>query len=160
MLNHLLFLGGFFLFFSKVRVGAKEGGSHYWEMAVAITCGYGGYLLPLLAAHSSYYCYYYCYYYYYYHYYYNHCYYYYFSSFHCFCTMHPVWLELHPVKLESMISVSCVSVPLADLIGDNQAKFSLELNRWVSFSMLLYQTIYGSGHGTVAVLLPGFAINW
>ena len=36
-----------------VRVGAKEGGSHYWEMAVAITCGYGGYLLPLLAAHSS-----------------------------------------------------------------------------------------------------------
>ena len=24
-----------------------------WEMAVAITCGYGGYLLPLLAAHSS-----------------------------------------------------------------------------------------------------------
>ena len=37
----------------KVRVGAKEGGSHYWEMAVAITCGYGGYLLPLLAAHSS-----------------------------------------------------------------------------------------------------------
>ena len=39
--------------FSKVRVGAKEGGSHYWEMAVAITCGYGGYLLPLLAAHSS-----------------------------------------------------------------------------------------------------------
>ena len=27
---------------------------HYWEMAVAITCGYGGYLLPLLAAHSSY----------------------------------------------------------------------------------------------------------
>ena len=48
---------GFFFFFrflfSKVRVGAKEGGSHYWEMAVAITCGYGGYLLPLLAAHSS-----------------------------------------------------------------------------------------------------------
>ena len=43
----------FFHFFSKVRVGAKEGGSHYWEMAVAITCGYGGYLLPLLAAHSS-----------------------------------------------------------------------------------------------------------
>ena len=43
----------FSLFFSKVRVGAKEGGSHYWEMAVAITCGYGGYLLPLLAAHSS-----------------------------------------------------------------------------------------------------------
>ena len=43
----------FFIFFSKVRVGAKEGGSHYWEMAVAITCGYGGYLLPLLAAHSS-----------------------------------------------------------------------------------------------------------
>ena len=43
----------FFLFFSKVRVGAKEGGSHYWKMAVAITCGYGGYLLPLLAAHSS-----------------------------------------------------------------------------------------------------------
>ena len=41
------------LVFSKVRVGAKEGGSHYWEMAVAITCGYGGYLLPLLAAHSS-----------------------------------------------------------------------------------------------------------
>ena len=41
------------IFFSKVRVGAKEGGSHYWEMAVAITCGYGGYLLPLLAAHSS-----------------------------------------------------------------------------------------------------------
>ena len=40
--------------FSKVRVGAKEGGSNYWEMAVAITCGYGGYLLPLLAAHSSY----------------------------------------------------------------------------------------------------------
>ena len=39
--------------FSKVRVGAKEGGSHYWEMAVAITCGYRGYLLPLLAAHSS-----------------------------------------------------------------------------------------------------------
>ena len=43
----------FCFFFSKVRVGAKEGGSHYWEMAVAITCGYGGYLLPLLAAHSS-----------------------------------------------------------------------------------------------------------
>ena len=43
----------FFLVFFKVRVGAKEGGSHYWEMAVAITCGYGGYLLPLLAAHSS-----------------------------------------------------------------------------------------------------------
>ena len=43
----------FAFFFSKVRVGAKEGGSHYWEMAVAITCGYGGYLLPLLAAHSS-----------------------------------------------------------------------------------------------------------
>ena len=40
-------------FFSKVRVGAKEGGSHYWEMDVAITCGCGGYLLPLLAAHSS-----------------------------------------------------------------------------------------------------------
>ena len=38
----------FCFFFSKVRVGAKEGGSHYWEMAVAITCGYGGYLLPLL----------------------------------------------------------------------------------------------------------------
>ena len=40
-------------FFSKVRVGAKQGGSHYWEIAVAITCGYGGYLLPLLAAHSG-----------------------------------------------------------------------------------------------------------
>ena len=52
MLNHLVFFF-FFFFFSKVRVGAKEGGSHYWEMAVAITCGYGGYLLPLLAAHSS-----------------------------------------------------------------------------------------------------------
>ena len=52
MLNHLVFFF-FFIFFSKVRVGAKEGGSHYWEMAVAITCGYGGYLLPLLAAHSS-----------------------------------------------------------------------------------------------------------
>ena len=52
MLNHLGFFF-FLLFFSKVRVGAKEGGSHYWEMAVAITCGYGGYLLPLLAAHSS-----------------------------------------------------------------------------------------------------------
>ena len=25
-------------------------------MAVAITCGYGGYLLPLLAAHSSLFC--------------------------------------------------------------------------------------------------------
>ena len=36
-----------------LKFGAKEGGSHYWEMAVAITCGYGGYLLPLLAAHSS-----------------------------------------------------------------------------------------------------------
>ena len=36
-----------------IKFGAKEGGSHYWEMAVAITCGYGGYLLPLLAAHSS-----------------------------------------------------------------------------------------------------------
>ena len=48
------FLLFFSIFFSKVRVGAKEGGSHYWEMAVAITCGYGGYLLPLLAAHSSY----------------------------------------------------------------------------------------------------------
>ena len=47
------FLLFFCFFFSKVRVGAKEGGSHYWEMAVAITCGYGGYLLPLLAAHSS-----------------------------------------------------------------------------------------------------------
>ena len=54
MLNHLGFFF-FFIFFSKVRVGAKEGGSHYWEMAVAITCGYGGYLLPLLAAHSSWY---------------------------------------------------------------------------------------------------------
>ena len=58
MLNHFFFLFVFFFFFfffffSKVRVGAKEGGSHYWEMAVAITCGYGGYLLPLLAAHSS-----------------------------------------------------------------------------------------------------------
>ena len=53
MLNHLFFLVFFCFFFSKVRVGAKEGGSHYWEMAVAITCGYGGYLLPLLAAHSS-----------------------------------------------------------------------------------------------------------
>ena len=50
MLNQLFF---FLFFFSKVRVWAKEGGSHYWEMAVAITCGYGGYLLPLLAAHSS-----------------------------------------------------------------------------------------------------------
>ena len=61
MLNHLVFFFFFFafflLFFSKVRVGAKEGGSHYWEMAVAITCGYGGYLLPLLAAHSSFHCY-------------------------------------------------------------------------------------------------------
>ena len=60
MLNHLgfffFFCFFFFFFFSKVRVGAKEGGSHYWEMAVAITCGYGGYLLPLLAAHSSSYC--------------------------------------------------------------------------------------------------------
>ena len=36
-----------------IKFGAKEGGSHYWEMAVAITCVYGGYLLPLLAAHSS-----------------------------------------------------------------------------------------------------------
>ena len=36
-----------------MRSSAKEGGSHYWEMAVAITCGYGGYMLPLLAAHSS-----------------------------------------------------------------------------------------------------------
>ena len=36
-----------------IKFGAKEGGSHYWEMAVAITCGYGRYLLPLLAAHSS-----------------------------------------------------------------------------------------------------------
>ena len=54
MLNHLgfFFLLFFFISFSKVRVGAKEGGSHYWEMAVAITCGYGGYLLQLLAAHS------------------------------------------------------------------------------------------------------------
>ena len=50
---HKFFLLFFFIFFSKVRVGAKEGGSHYWEMAVAVTCGYGGYLLPLLAAHSS-----------------------------------------------------------------------------------------------------------
>ena len=40
-------------FFLRLGLGAKEGGSHYWEMAVAITCGYGGYLLPLLAAHSS-----------------------------------------------------------------------------------------------------------
>ena len=58
MLNHLgffFFFAFFLLFFSKVRVGAKEGGSHYWEMAVAITCGYGGYLLPLLAAYSSWY---------------------------------------------------------------------------------------------------------
>ena len=55
MLNHLgcfFFFAFFFVFFSKVRVGAKEGG-RCWEMAVAITCGYGGYLLPLLAAHSS-----------------------------------------------------------------------------------------------------------
>ena len=53
--DFFFFLPFFFcLFFSKVRVGANEGGSHYWEMAVAITCGYGGYLLPLLAAHSSY----------------------------------------------------------------------------------------------------------
>ena len=36
-----------------IKFGAKEGGSHYWEMAVAITCGYGEYLLPLLVAHSS-----------------------------------------------------------------------------------------------------------
>ena len=36
-----------------IKFGAKEGGSHYWKMAVAITCGYGRYLLPLLAAHSS-----------------------------------------------------------------------------------------------------------
>ena len=49
----LFFFAFFIYFFSKVRVGAKEGGSHYWEMSVAITCGYGGYLLPLLAAHSS-----------------------------------------------------------------------------------------------------------
>ena len=49
----LVFFAFFLKKFSKVRVGAKEGGSHYWEMAVAITCGYGGYLLPLLAAHSS-----------------------------------------------------------------------------------------------------------
>ena len=53
----ICFFGVFFFFFfihffSKVRVGAKEGGSHYWEMAVAITCGCGGYLLPLLAPHS------------------------------------------------------------------------------------------------------------
>ena len=57
MLNHLgvfFFFLFFFFFFPKVRVGAKEGGSLFWEMAVAITCGYGGYLLPLLAAHSSY----------------------------------------------------------------------------------------------------------
>ena len=44
-----------FTAFSGGCAFAKEGGSHYWEMAVAITCGYGGYLLPLLAAHSSYY---------------------------------------------------------------------------------------------------------
>ena len=50
---HLSVCSFFSFFFSKVRVGANEGGSHYWEMAVAITCGYGGYLLPLLAAHSS-----------------------------------------------------------------------------------------------------------
>ena len=61
----------FFFFFSKVRVGEKEGGSHYWEMAVAITCGYGGYLLPLLATHSSYY-YYHYYYYHHHHHYYHH----------------------------------------------------------------------------------------
>ena len=42
-----------FTAFSGGCAFAKEGGSHYWEMAVAITCGYGGYLLPLLAAHSS-----------------------------------------------------------------------------------------------------------
>ena len=47
--NHLEQLNG-------IKFGAKEGGSHYWEMAVAITCGYGGYLLPLLAAHSSFIC--------------------------------------------------------------------------------------------------------
>ena len=41
-----------FTAFSGGCAFAKEGGSHYWEMAVAITCGYGGYLLPLLAAHS------------------------------------------------------------------------------------------------------------
>ena len=29
-----------------------------------------------------------------------------FFLFHCYCTMHPVWLQLHPVKLESMMSVS------------------------------------------------------
>ena len=29
-----------------------------------------------------------------------------FESFQCYCTMHPVWLELHPVNLESMIRVS------------------------------------------------------
>ena len=49
-------IGGCYGFTSKppaARNGAKEGGSHYWEMAVAITCGYGGHLLPLLAAHSS-----------------------------------------------------------------------------------------------------------
>ena len=36
-----------------LSVCSFTGGSHYWEMAGAITCGYGGYLLPLLAAHSS-----------------------------------------------------------------------------------------------------------
>ena len=46
-------LGFFFFLGGGGGGGAKEGGSHYWEMAVAITCGYGGYLLPLLAAHSS-----------------------------------------------------------------------------------------------------------
>ena len=39
-----------------LSVCSFTGGSHYWEMAVAITCGYGGYLLPLLAAHSSFNC--------------------------------------------------------------------------------------------------------
>ena len=63
--NHLglfFFLLFFCFFFSKVRVGAKEGGSHYWEMAVAITCGYCchywqhilvWYLLPLRVAGMS-----------------------------------------------------------------------------------------------------------
>ena len=36
----------------RVGVGGGEGCRHYWGVAVAINGGYGGYMLPLMAAHS------------------------------------------------------------------------------------------------------------
>ena len=33
-------------------------------------------------------------------------------------------------------------------------------NEWIKMSTVCHNSTYGSGQGTVAVLLPGFAINW